>query len=109
MPRLTPGSNPRKKSMVRRAVAPVLLAGGIAAFSAGAASAEITYPPEGGKWDHGAGTSYVWSDYLHNGTCHGSTSVGRYTDRDTAAAGSWSITEAPTKLFGNESYYRTTC
>ncbi|MFD7134115.1 lactococcin 972 family bacteriocin [Streptomyces sp. NPDC059894] len=63
----------------------------------------------GGTWDYGAGTSYVWSDYYHASKCHGSTSVGSSTDSDEASAGNWSITQAPAALYGNETYYKTTC
>ncbi|GAA2384708.1 hypothetical protein GCM10010420_03770 [Streptomyces glaucosporus] len=63
----------------------------------------------GGTWDYGAGTANVWSDYYHKDKCHSSTSVGKYIDSDEAAKGSWSITQAPVKLSGNESYYSTTC
>ncbi|MFC7818176.1 lactococcin 972 family bacteriocin [Streptomyces sp. NPDC057367] len=63
----------------------------------------------GGTWDYGAGTSYVWSDYYHKDKCHGSTSVGDYIDSDEADAGYWSITSAKVDLWGNESYYRTSC
>lgn len=94
---------------MRRVVAPVLTAGAITAFAAGTAFAVTTYPPEGGTWEHGAGTSYVWSDYHHGSTCHGSTSAGAEIDSDVAPAGSWSITQAPTSLWGNEAYYKTTC
>ncbi|NEB14173.1 lactococcin 972 family bacteriocin [Streptomyces coelicoflavus] len=63
----------------------------------------------GGTWDYGAGTAYVWSDYYHGDKCHGSTSVGDYIDSDEADAGYWSITSAKVDLYGNESYYRTSC
>ncbi|OAH14880.1 lactococcin 972 family bacteriocin [Streptomyces jeddahensis] len=63
----------------------------------------------GGTWDYGAGTAIVWSDYYHKDKCHGSTSVGEWIDSDEAAKGSWSITQADVALYGNESYYRTSC
>ncbi|MFJ2177289.1 lactococcin 972 family bacteriocin [Streptomyces sp. NPDC101062] len=63
----------------------------------------------GGKWDYGAGTAIVWSDYYHGSKCHGSTSVGQYVDADEAAAKSWSLTQAEVALSGNKSYYSTTC
>ncbi|MFF8592235.1 lactococcin 972 family bacteriocin [Streptomyces sp. NPDC015220] len=81
--------------------------GALVIATATPALATITYPSEGGTWDHGAGTSYVWSDYLHNSKCHGSTSVGAYTDRSAnTAAGTWSITSATASLSGNKAYYR---
>jgi hypothetical protein len=73
------------------------------------ALATISYPAEGGTWDHGAGTAQVWSDYLLGSRCHGSTSVGKYIDTDEAAAGSWTITAATAALYGNKAYYSTSC
>lgn len=97
------------KKITRKVVTPVLLAGAIVSAAATAATASIVYPPEGGVWDRGVGTSYVWSDYYHGSICHGSTSVGQTTVSRTAGAGSWSITSARAKLSGNQVYYRTTC
>lgn len=95
--------------MVRRFVAPVLLASTIMGVAVTAANAAIVYPPEGGTWDRGAGTSYVWSEYYHRDICHGSTAVGKTTVRDSASAGHWAIARAQAKLSGNETYYRAYC
>lgn len=64
---------------------------------------------DGGIWDYGAGTATVWSDYYHPDKCHGSTSVGRTIQSDTATKGNWSITSVQAALYGNETYYKTTC
>lgn len=95
--------------MVRRFVAPVLLASTIMGVAVTAANAAIVYPPEGGIWDRGAGTSYVWSEYYHDKICHGATAVGKTTDTATAGKGSWANARAQTKLTGNKSYYRASC
>ncbi|MFF8998751.1 lactococcin 972 family bacteriocin [Streptomyces achromogenes] len=63
----------------------------------------------GGTWDYGAGTATVWSDYYHPSTCHGSTSVGKTIQSDTAPSGDWSITQVQAALSGNKTYYKTTC
>ncbi|MEV0781309.1 lactococcin 972 family bacteriocin [Streptomyces sp. NPDC050428] len=86
----------------------VVAVGVIVAATATPALAEISYPG-GGIWDHGLTGSTVYSDYYHPTKCHGSTSVGTFTDRDSAFAGFWSITEATRPATGAEAYYRTTC
>jgi lactococcin 972 family bacteriocin len=95
--------------LVRRFVAPILLAMALAGGAATAASATITYPPEGGTWDHGWNVNRVWSNYLHQNICHGSTAVGQTTVSRTASAGNWSLADARVKLAGNKAYYRTSC
>lgn len=94
------------KSFVRRLSTSTLLVGALICGAATAAASAIVYPPEGGTWDRGAGTEYVWSDYNHT-ICHSSTSVGRTTETDTASSG-WTITKVRAKVFGNETYYATT-
>ncbi|MET8813121.1 lactococcin 972 family bacteriocin [Streptomyces sp. NPDC004549] len=64
---------------------------------------------DGGTWDYGAGTATVWSDYYHPSKCHGSTSIGKTTQSDTAPKGDWSVTGVEAALYGNETYYKTTC
>ncbi|MFF7247693.1 lactococcin 972 family bacteriocin [Embleya sp. NPDC008237] len=93
---------------LKRAAKLMAVSGALVVAVATPAIATIDYP-SGGTWDHGAGTATVWSHYYHPSVCHGSTSVGTYTERASAAAGSWSYTSATAKLSGNESYYRTTC
>ncbi|MFE6282587.1 lactococcin 972 family bacteriocin [Streptomyces sp. NPDC057877] len=93
----------------KRSLKVALAAGALVIAGATPALATITYPSEGGIWDHGAGTSYVWSDYYLSTKCHGSTSVGKYIDTDEAAAGSWTITQATAALYGNKAYYSTSC
>ncbi|GAA3852586.1 lactococcin 972 family bacteriocin [Streptomyces sp. NPDC003631] len=86
-----------------------LAAGALVIAAATPALATITYPAEGGTWDHGAGTAIVWSDYYHGSKCHGSTAVGKYIDSDEAASGSWSFAQADVALSGNKAYYNTSC
>lgn len=94
------------KSVIRRLTASTLLVGALIFGAATAAASAIVYPPEGGTWDRGVGTEYVWSDYYHT-ICHSSTSVGQTTETDTASSG-WTITNVRAKVFGNETYYATT-
>ncbi|MFG2562751.1 lactococcin 972 family bacteriocin [Streptomyces sp. NPDC048496] len=86
-----------------------IAAGALVVAAATPALATITYPAEGGTWDHGAGTAIVWSDYYHGSKCHGSTAVGKYIDSDEAAKGSWSFAQATVALSGNKAYYNTMC
>ncbi|MFW6720669.1 lactococcin 972 family bacteriocin [Streptomyces sp. MAR4 CNY-716] len=85
-----------------------VVAGAIVAATVTPALAETSYVG-GGTWVHGLTGHTVYSDYYHYGKCHGSTSVGTYTDRDAAFAGLWSETEAPRPVTGAEAYWRTTC
>ncbi|MFE0358076.1 lactococcin 972 family bacteriocin [Streptomyces nigra] len=93
---------------LKRALKIAAVSGALVVAGAAPAMATIAYVG-GGTWDYGAGTSYVWSDYYHKDKCHGSTSVGEYIDSDEADAGSWSLTQADVALWGNETYYKTTC
>ncbi|MFF4761520.1 lactococcin 972 family bacteriocin [Streptomyces sp. NPDC001292] len=83
-------------------------AGVLVAAGATPALATIAYVG-GGTWDYGAGTATVWSDYYHPDKCHGSTSVGKTIQSDTASKGYWSVTSVQAALYGNETYYKTTC
>ncbi|MFJ7985749.1 lactococcin 972 family bacteriocin [Streptomyces sp. NPDC096351] len=94
---------------IKRSLKIALATGALVIAGAAPALATITYPAEGGEWDHGAGTATVWSDYYHPSVCHGSTSVGKYIDSDEASADSWSITSATVALSGNKAYYNTRC
>ncbi|MFG2330383.1 lactococcin 972 family bacteriocin [Streptomyces sp. NPDC048604] len=82
--------------------------GALVMAAATPALATIEYPSAGGTWDYGTNSSIVWSDYYHGGRCHGSTSVGSYTDRSpNTSAGYWSITSAPERDgVADKSYYR---
>jgi lactococcin 972 family bacteriocin len=81
--------------------------GALVVVTATPALATITYPSEGGAWDHGVSPATVWSNYHHDSKCHGSTSVGAYTDRSpNTAAGRTSYTAANAKVSGNKAYYR---
>lgn len=94
---------------IRKPVAAALVAGAFLVGGGAAAHATISYVG-GGTWDHGVNSSIVWSDYYHGSKCHGSTSVGSYTERDNAPAGWWSVTSAPSRVFVvDKAYYRTSC
>ncbi|WP_411977184.1 lactococcin 972 family bacteriocin [Streptomyces decoyicus] len=93
--------------MTKRIARLGIAVGALVLATATPALATITYPPEGGTWDHGADATWVWSDYYHGSKCHGSTSVGEYTRRSpNTPAGQESFTGVPAKLSGNRSYYR---
>ncbi|WP_344972270.1 lactococcin 972 family bacteriocin [Salinactinospora qingdaonensis] len=96
------------KDTMRRVVTPVLMGGAIAAVAGGAAFAVTEYP-EGGVWEHGVEYGTVYSNYYHSSTCHSSTAVGDYTDRDTAGAGEWSYASAPKTSFIEATAYSTSC
>ncbi|MFE7116210.1 lactococcin 972 family bacteriocin [Streptomyces sp. NPDC057654] len=96
-------SKKNKKSLKIAVAAGVLIV-------AGAAPALATVKEVGGgTWDYGAGTSQVWSNYYHPTKCHGSTSVGKTIQSDTAPKDEWSFTQVEAALYGNETYYKTTC
>lgn len=75
---------------------------GAAAVTVQAATVEA----EGGVWNYGVGSTYVWSYYSHNGRNHASTAKGKYTSYSgkmppgvqarASAAKSWSV---------NKTYY----
>ncbi|MFF0103495.1 lactococcin 972 family bacteriocin [Streptomyces hirsutus] len=87
----------------------VAMAAGVLIVAGAAPALAIVKQVGGGTWDYGAGTATVWSDYYHPDNCHGSTSVGKTIQSDTAGKGSWSITSVQVALYGNESYYKTSC
>ncbi|MEU2338512.1 lactococcin 972 family bacteriocin [Streptomyces sp. NPDC006654] len=84
-------------------------AAGVLVVAGAAPALATTVNVGGGTWDYGAGTATVWSDYYHSTKCHGSTSVGKTIQSDTASKGNWSITQVESALSGNETYYKTTC
>ncbi|WP_344321178.1 lactococcin 972 family bacteriocin [Streptomyces macrosporus] len=84
-----------------------VVVGALVVATATPALATITYPPEGGTWDHGITPGTVWSNYYHGSKCHGSTSVGYFTDRSPdTAAGRWSNSATHAAVSGNKVYYR---
>lgn len=94
---------------VRRVLATLVVGGTVVAGGAVAAQAATDYVG-GGTWNHGVNSSIVWSDYYHGSTCHGATSVGTYTDRASASAGRWAMTDAPSRWYAvDKAYWRTSC
>ncbi|MFE6104046.1 lactococcin 972 family bacteriocin [Streptomyces laurentii] len=93
---------------LKRALKIAAVSGALVVAGAAPAMATIVYVG-GGTWDYGANAYYVWSDYYHGSKCHSSTSVGTSIDSDEASAGSWSRTQVTAALYGNKSYYSTTC
>ena len=73
---------------------------------------EKTHPVSnvgGGTWDRGIVAERVYSNYLHNSRCHGSTAVGKTTVRTAnIAAGYWARATAD-RAIGNNQAYRRTC
>lgn len=84
-----------------------IAAGALVIATATPALAEIENAG-GGTWDHGVTSSKVWSDYIHGSKCHGSTSVGTFTDRSPdTARGRWSRTAAGSRdLETDKAYWR---
>lgn len=77
-------------------------------FTGGAGVAAATQINiDGGMWHYGTGSNTVWSNYFHNGVSHGSTAVGKITANSGCVNKNvWSRASAPSKSFGNKSYYR---
>lgn len=93
----------------KKALVTVLVAAGITMGTAGAASAAVEYVG-GGTWDHGVTSDRVYSNYLHQLRCHGSTAVGTRTVRSSdTAAGRWSYASAPKAWINNQRYWRSSC
>lgn len=62
---------------------------------------------EGGVWNYGIGTSYVWSYYSHNTKSHASTAIGKYTSYSgKTRPGIQARASAPKAFWGNETYYK---
>ncbi|WP_150239542.1 lactococcin 972 family bacteriocin [Nocardiopsis quinghaiensis] len=94
---------------IKRIATTTLLAAGIAAGAAGAASATIVNIG-GGTWDYGVGGGTVWSDYYHGSSCHSSSVSGEYYSSSGAtAAGSWARASAPDTWMVDHSYWNNQC
>lgn len=95
-----------KVNRVRRRVSGVVAAVVMALAGTSAAGAMMV-SIDGGTWDYGTGGGTVWSHYFHNGVSHGSTAVGQYESFSGCVnKNTWSRATAPSKLFGNKSYYK---
>ncbi|EGQ3526163.1 TPA: lactococcin 972 family bacteriocin [Staphylococcus pseudintermedius] len=62
---------------------------------------------EGGIWNHGVGSKYVWSYYSHNGKYHTSTAIGKYrSDSGATKPGEEAQASAEKRWWWrNEAYY----
>lgn len=97
------------KKSARRVVATTGLAIGLTFSAATFAIADSEYIG-GGQWTHGISDSgTVYSNYYHGSSCHGSTAVGTYVDRDQDDAGYTSRASAPEAWTNNQAYWRNTC
>ncbi|WP_083927589.1 lactococcin 972 family bacteriocin [Nocardiopsis prasina] len=93
----------------KKALVTVLVAAGISAGAAGTASAAVSNVG-GGIWDRGIVSDRVYSNYLHNSRCHGSTAVGVSTVRSpNTAAGSWARASVRQAWTNNQMYWRNSC
>ncbi|WP_327310086.1 lactococcin 972 family bacteriocin (plasmid) [Streptomyces sp. NBC_01298] len=65
----------------------------------------------GGKWFYGTNSSdQVYSNFYHGKNCHGSSVKGKYfAQSGDVKAGVTSYASAAEALWGNESYYRSSC
>ena len=96
--------NRTKKSLVT-----FLTAVGITLGTAGAASANVEHVG-GGIWDRGIASDRVYSNYLHNVSCHGSTAVGTTTVRSPDTdAGLWAYASVTRAWTNNQQYWRNSC
>ncbi|WP_026119313.1 lactococcin 972 family bacteriocin [Nocardiopsis ganjiahuensis] len=93
----------------KKVLVTVLVAAGISVGTAGAASAVVS-SVGGGTWDRGTVSDRVYSNYLHNSRCHGSTAVGVHTVRSAnTGAGNWSRASVAKAWTNNQTYWRNTC
>lgn len=65
----------------------------------------------GGTWNYGTGAGRVWSDYLHNTKCHGSSVQGQYyASSGNVSPRYWARASAPDRRWvADHSYYRSYC
>ncbi|SCS40213.1 lactococcin 972 family bacteriocin [Staphylococcus caeli] len=62
---------------------------------------------QGGVWNYGIGSTYVWSYYSHNSKAHASTAVGKYTSYSgKTRPGIQARASAPIAFWGNQTYYK---
>ncbi|WP_084392676.1 MULTISPECIES: lactococcin 972 family bacteriocin [Nocardiopsis] len=93
----------------KKVLVTVLVAAGISVGTAGAASAVVSNVG-GGTWDRGIVAERVYSNYLHNSRCHGSTAVGTSTVRSpNTSAGSWARASVQKSWTNNQTYWRNSC
>jgi lactococcin 972 family bacteriocin len=95
-------------------IASAVLALGLVAGSTVAANAQGIEPGEVGStrigngsfWQWGVSDGRTWSNYFHEGQCHGATAIGKERKRVTnVPAGLYAYASTPKKASGNEAYY----
>ncbi|MGW7832079.1 lactococcin 972 family bacteriocin [Staphylococcus xylosus] len=80
---------------------------GIVVFGSGTVTKAVTIYAEGGLWNYGVGSSYVWSYYNHNSKAHGSTAIGKYASYSgKTRAGIQARASAPKAHWDNQTYYK---
>ncbi|GAA1864511.1 hypothetical protein GCM10009751_23280 [Myceligenerans crystallogenes] len=89
------------------AASAAVLALGLAIGAAAPASATITYPPEGGRWNHGADADTVWSIYYHPSKIHKASTYGASGSKSSGWKSSNTTASCVdgARLFGNKAYY----
>lgn len=93
----------------KKVLVTVLIAAGISVGTASTASAVVS-SVGGGTWDRGVVSERVYSNYLHNSRCHGSTAVGTSTVRSAdTRAGLWSRASVRKAWTNNQMYWRNSC
>ncbi|MFJ6720940.1 MULTISPECIES: lactococcin 972 family bacteriocin [unclassified Streptomyces] len=70
-----------------------------------------TVDASGGKWSYGTNSNdQVYSNFYHESKCHGSSVKGKYfAQSGDVKAGNTSYASADEAMWGNESYYRSSC
>ncbi|WP_431871375.1 lactococcin 972 family bacteriocin [Nocardiopsis eucommiae] len=96
-------------SRTKRVLATLLITAGMGMASSGVAAAAVSHVG-GGIWDRGVVSDRVYSNYLHESRCHGSTAVGVRTVRSAdTSAGLWSRASVQKAWVNNQMYWRNTC
>jgi lactococcin 972 family bacteriocin len=95
---------------LKKTMATVALTGTLAVAGASAANAWTQYPVQGGTWNYG----YHWgiySDYLNNTLCHGSSVQNDwgYNSSINTAPGYWAQASHTGNVWTNNRWYYRTC
>lgn len=65
-----------------------------------------TISAQGGRWNYGVGSKYVWSYYSHNHKTHKASVEGKYyVSSGWTKKGITAKASCEKRLFGNRSYY----
>ncbi|WP_277581895.1 lactococcin 972 family bacteriocin [Staphylococcus equorum] len=90
---------------MKKTIISILLYLAIVLGSGTIANAATIYA-QGGIWNYGVGSKYVWSYYSNNYKAHGSTAVGKYKSYSgKTRAGIQARASAPKPFFVNRTYY----